>query len=1055
MNSKEYWDNRFETGDWDAHGGREQTLFFAKVATDNMPEWLVKQINMEYLSICDMGCAEGDAVNQFSKMFFNCDVQGIDFSEQAVEKAKNNYPLYNFSQGDLNYINDIYDVVFSSNTLEHFRKPIEILKKMLYATKKYLILLVPFNEKERLSEHVSSFTYDSFPLDIEQYSLLYYKEIDCSNMEKSMWPGQEILVVYGNTDNIDISSLSLSNFNNMNFDKLLKSQQQLKESRIDRNTIELRISEYANSILSLETRLADVIAESDQTKGYLKEKIDEVEGLKLQILGKEAEARGLKIKISDKEAEMISLTDKVEELILKLLGKETEMSNLKNSNDIFALSKYEVDKLKTELNNIYNSDFWKVAKAYYRMIDRFSFLRKIRSFFKRIKNGNKHKIKKERSVVTHSCNNDVSDVAYCDTIKREVCNKAFKLPLYNYKPCKTDVILLSVIDWDFRFQRPQQIAKAFAEDGHRVFYFDANFFNENTKINDINENLKVVRIGRISEQRIYDIQFENHIDKTIQDIEKIIIDFNIRECTIVVEYPNWEPIVEYLKEKYYFKVVFDYIDDYTGFETNNSTLSMYCNKLFNASDLVIATSTFLYDKARRDFERVEIVRNGTEFKHFNRAILKDSIGSTRPIIGYYGALAEWFDIEKVEYIASCKPEWDIWLIGNVSFEGCNELKKYKNVKFFGEKGYEELPELLMKFDVCLIPFKSDIDLIKATNPVKFYEYLSAGKKVVATEIPELMPFKDKYVYLANDKEQFLEYVGLCVNKYDTLQPVELLTSFAEEQDWKNRYLELYKHIKALYKKVSIIVVTYNNIELTQMCIDSILQKTAYPNYEIIIVDNNSNDNTQEYLKELVKKYDNIKIILNDENTGFAKGNNIGIKKAEGEFIILLNNDTVVTRGWVTGLIKHLSDEIGMVGPITNSIGNEAMINVDYSDVSDMDIFALKYTTENFGGIYKEIPVLAMFCVAIKRNLLDEVGMLDESYEVGMFEDDDYSYAIRSKGYKVACVEDVFIHHFGRASFKKLDDKVYRNIFETNKRLFENKWGVMWVPHKYRDGVIPK
>ncbi len=984
INSKEYWDNRFGTGDWVEYGGREQTLFFAKIATDNLPEWLIHKINKECLSICDMGCAEGEAVDLFSRLFFNCDVVGIDFSEQAIEKARQNYPLYKFMQGDVNCLNEMYDVVFSSNTLEHFRKPIEILKKMLYATNKYLILLVPFNEKERLAEHVSTFTYDLFPLKIEQYSLLYYKEIDCRNMERSMWPGQEILVVYGNTDNIDFSSLALSNLNNMNFDELVTTKQLLNESYSERNKIEIEISECINSISSLNARLTEL----DEIKYCLK--------------GKKAE---------------------VEELKLELAGRETEL-----------------DKLQSELNNIYNSDFWKLAKAYYRMIDRFPFLRKIRSFLKKIKNANKH---------------NVCRVTICDEKKHQTSDYDFKLPLYNYKPNKTDIILLSVIDWDFRFQRPQQIAKAFAEDGHRVFYFDANFFNNNIKIKDIDENLKVIRLSRVSEQRIYDIQFEIHKDKTMQEIDKAINDFNIRECTILVEYPNWQPIAEYLKNKYCFKVVFDYIDDYTGFETNNSTLSMYCNKLFKASDLVIATSTFLFEKARKDFEKVEIVRNGTEFKHFNRAILKDTIGSSRPIIGYYGALAEWFDIEKVDYIASCKPEWDIWLIGNVSFEGCNELKKYNNVKLFGEKSYEELPELLSKCDVCLIPFKSDIDLIKATNPVKFYEYLSAGKKVVATEIPELMPFRDTYVYLANNKERFLDYVGLCVNRKDTLQPVELLTSFAEEQDWKNRYLDLYKHIKDLYKKVSIIVVTYNNVELTQKCIDSILQKTAYPNYEIIIVDNKSTDNTKEYLKELIKKYDNIKIILNDENTGFARGNNIGIQKADGEFIVLLNNDTVVTRGWITGLIKHLSDEIGMVGPITNSIGNEAMINVDYLDIADMDLFALKYTTQNFGKINKEIPVLAMFCVALRRSTIEEVGMLDESYGVGMFEDDDYSYAIRSKGYKIACAEDVFIHHFGRASFKKLDDKVYKNIFETNKSIFENKWGVMWVPHKYRDGVIPK
>ena len=75
--------------------------------------------------------------------------------------------------------------------------------------------------------------------------------------------------------------------------------------------------------------------------------------------------------------------------------------------------------------------------------------------------------------------------------------------------------------------------------------------------------------------------------------------------------------------------------------------------------------------------------------------------------------------------------------------------------------YDKLPEVLRDFDVCLIPFDASTDLIKATNPVKFYEYLSAGKKVVATEIPELMPYDGKYVYCENDDAAFVEKVRAC------------------------------------------------------------------------------------------------------------------------------------------------------------------------------------------------------------------------------------------------------------------------------------------------------
>lgn len=119
------------------------------------------------------------------------------------------------------------------------------------------------------------------------------------------------------------------------------------------------------------------------------------------------------------------------------------------------------------------------------------------------------------------------------------------------------------------------------------------------------------------------------------------------------------------------------------------------------------------------------------------------------MIGYYGAVSHWFDWEKVCYVAKNLPQCDVVIIGAVT-EYRDKLEGYENIKLLGEKDYQELPEHLAYFDVCLIPFETSTDLIKATNPVKFYEYLSAGKRVVATEIPELEPYRDRYVYMSND-----------------------------------------------------------------------------------------------------------------------------------------------------------------------------------------------------------------------------------------------------------------------------------------------------------------
>ncbi len=217
-----------------------------------------------------------------------------------------------------------------------------------------------------------------------------------------------------------------------------------------------------------------------------------------------------------------------------------------------------------------------------------------------------------------------------------------------------------------------------------------------------------------------------------------------------------------------------------------------------------------------------------------------------------------------------------------------------------------------------------------------------------------------------------------------------------------------------------------------------------------MVDNGSGAEVVEYLRTCEAREPRLKVIFNGENLGFARANNIGIRAAgECEYVVLLNNDTVVTRGWLCGLVRHLqSPGVGLVGPVTNAIGNEAKIEVGYKGLEGMDQFAERYTRAHAGGWF-EIPVLAMYCLAMRRSLLDQVGLLDERYGVGMFEDDDFALTVRQAGKQLVCAEDVFVHHWGQASFGKLPPGRYDQLFEDNRRKFEQKWGRKWEPHRYR------
>jgi GT2 family glycosyltransferase len=292
----------------------------------------------------------------------------------------------------------------------------------------------------------------------------------------------------------------------------------------------------------------------------------------------------------------------------------------------------------------------------------------------------------------------------------------------------------------------------------------------------------------------------------------------------------------------------------------------------------------------------------------------------------------------------------------------------------------------------------------------------------------------------------------CLDKAINENKVELTTNrieIARNNTWDHRVKELHLQINLLFPKVSIIVISYNSLMLLRECIESIFAETTYPNWELVIVDNCSDNSTRNYLIELEKSSSNVKVILNSENYGFAFANNQGIATCEDvEFYILLNNDTRVTPGWIERLIYYASkSDIGLVGAVTNNCGNEAKIEVSYHNNQQMREFARTIRKSYLGETF-DIPVVAMFCATIKKEIIDQVGVLDERFGIGMFEDDDFAKRVRKAGFRVVCAEDVFIHHYGSASFKNFDQTTYAELFESNKAKFEEKWG-KWVPHKHR------
>jgi polysaccharide pyruvyl transferase CsaB len=611
-----------------------------------------------------------------------------------------------------------------------------------------------------------------------------------------------------------------------------------------------------------------------------------------------------------------------------------------------------------------------------------------------------------------------------------------------------DVVCLPIIDWNFRFQRPQQLMSRFAAAGHRVFYICQKFYSDGPpyKIREIQKNIFEVWLRGPAMVIYTDVMEDRARDIFFDSLDALRRDVLLGATVAVTQLPFWWPLANKTRSMYAWPIVYDCMDYHAGFSTKEENMIGQEHDLLTSADLVVVSSDFLQEQARQFNSNVLMVRNGCEYEHFASAGRADN---QRPVIGYYGAIADWFDADLVADLARKRPDWDFVLVGSTFGADLRRLSKLGNVSLPGEKPYDEIPDWLSRFDVAIIPFQRT-PLTEATNPVKAYEILASGKPIVSVPIPEVAVLAP-LVRLASTAEEFEQEIIAALNENDP-QLIENRRAFAGEHTWEKRYETLSPAIRKVFPKASIIIVTYNNIRLNRLCLESLYGRTEWPNFEVIVIDNASADGTPQYLMEAKATLPNLSVILNDENLGFAAGNNLGLKQAGGEYLVLLNNDTVLTRGWLSALIRHLHADpgIGIIGPVTNEIGNEAKVEVGYQQLEEMPAWAANFVRANDSRLFA-INVLAMFCVAMRSEVFAQIGTLDESFQIGMFEDDDYTRRVRDAGYKIICASDSFIHHAGGASFKLLSDTKYLNIFLRNRRIYEEKWG-LWEPHVDRQAL---
>jgi len=243
-----------------------------------------------------------------------------------------------------------------------------------------------------------------------------------------------------------------------------------------------------------------------------------------------------------------------------------------------------------------------------------------------------------------------------------------------------------------------------------------------------------------------------------------------------------------------------------------------------------------------------------------------------------------------------------------------------------------------------------------------------------------------------------------------------------------------KSATAGYPSTTIVIPVLNGLDLTQNCVQSIRKHTPEP-HDIIVVDNGSKDGTAQWCEA-----QGIRCIRNEENRGFPAACNQGIVAASGERILLLNNDTLVTPGWLRRMHECMDlADVGLVGPRSNQIsGHQKIATPGYRSPLELDGWAWEWGKRRRGECYQTNRLVG-FCLMIERAVVEAIGLLDEEFGIGNYEDEDYGKRAELAGFKLLVANAAFVHHYGSQTFAR-EGIDYTALMAQNAARMAQKYG---------------
>lgn len=1007
--------------------------------------------------IIELGSGSGHLSAILSKQGY--DVTLLDFSPVALNKAKDTFKHMGlqgeFIECDLlngDIPRDVeYDVAWNSGVMEHFNEEnlLKALNQISHIKARYYVFIVPnassmpyllfrFKKmvngewlwgKEYLRKNYPEFLFkQNYKLISEDYlgESLTEGHVNYVLGEEYSLPFQYLVKnkIFSRRENYlkaYIASLSedeLGNYEKSNFHENVdldywKTEvfDLLSESRFNKNKFEnaqhdLMIVKENNERLSIEkTAFKEERIEFEKIVEYYKSNINElIEQKDRLILSHEEEIREAENKIKLIVEEKKNISEQYKKEITSSLNGYVK----------------KLDAVKEQIQKVANTRPYRLA--YFIRRTKFQFLKGSKIDKAKFINWMFSKLKRKQAKPDSEYNPLFSISSTIKEFDKIVSNEyASYLEQPDVKSLKNgkNVYIFSGIPYyDIGGgQRGAQLAKIFDKMGYRVYYLYA--YEASDGSNQSNIFIPAAKHASIDNYSI---------DEAINSLSA--------ENIFIFEAPlkKFEPYLN-LALKYNVPAVYEHIDNWDTSLGEEFYNEESFNKFLVNSSLIVATSRLLqkkleeYIKTKLPFEKTSQVyysSNAVDSDMFEYLInyeKPNDLKKGKKTILYYGSLwGEWFDWEILMFLANKRSDYQINLIGDYESVVLSGKVFPDNINFLGLKKQTELPAYLEHSDVAIIPFKND-EIGKYVSPLKVFEYISMGKKVVSTLLPDIQGYPN--VYCSDNKEDWIKLI-------DSETPIEDFSTFVLENNWYSRCRFIIENcnISRQEKRISVIVLNRNNKKTITRCINSLLHYNSY-NYEVIVVDNQSTDGSLQEIENMYKG--KINLIKNEKN-GCSSGRNLGVSNSLGELILFLDSDQwVVENKWLDNAIEILNDrkDIGAVGWAAGWFNENS---VDGPIVDYYENRAIKSTE-----MYRtDITYLGTGGMLISKSLFERIGGFDEFYDPTCFEDTDLSMKIKNEGFKLAYCPYISIFHLPHQTTNS-GSAEHRERMNRNGRYFMDKW----------------